>query len=71
MKKNELTYKQLKNLCNPNVFDFETTAELDNEGLVYGQERGINSLQFGLNIKAKLPQHFVDALNTLGLNFKE
>jgi len=53
MKKNELTYKQLKNLCNPSVFDFETTDELDNEGLVYGQERGINSLQFGLNIKAK------------------
>ena len=53
MKKNELTHKQLKNLCNPNVFNFETTDELDNEGLVYGQERGINALQFGLNIKAK------------------
>ena len=53
MKKNELTYKQLKNLCDPNVFDFETTEELDNEDLVYGQERGINALQFGLNIKAK------------------
>ena len=53
MKKNELTYKQLKNICNPNVFDFETTEELDSEGLVYGQERGINALQFGLNIKAK------------------
>lgn len=53
MRKNELTYKQLKNICNPNIFDFETTAELDNEGLVYGQERGIDALQFGLSIKAK------------------
>jgi len=60
MKKNELTYKQLKNLCNPNVFDFETTEELDNEGLVYGQERGINALQFGLNIKAKGYNLFVE-----------
>ena len=53
MKKNELTYKQLKNLCNPDVFDFETTAELDNTGLVYGQERGIAALQFGLSINTK------------------
>ena len=29
MKKNELNYKQLKNICNPNVFKFETTDELD------------------------------------------
>jgi len=60
MKKNELTYKQLKNLCNPNIFDFETTEELDNEGLVYGQERGINALQFGLNIKAKGYNLFIE-----------
>ena len=53
MKRNELTYKELKNLCNPNIFDFETTEELDSTGLVYGQERGINALQFGLNITAK------------------
>ena len=25
MKKNELTYKDLKNICNPNTFKFETT----------------------------------------------
>ena len=53
MKKNELSYKELKNICNPNMFDFETTAELDKAGLVYGQERGIASLQFGLNISTK------------------
>ena len=53
MKKNELSYKELKNICNPNMFDFETTAELDKSGLVYGQERGIASLQFGLNISTK------------------
>lgn len=53
MKRNELTYKDLKNPCNPNIFDFETTAELDNADLVYGQERGIASLQFGLSINTK------------------
>ena len=39
MKRNELTYKDLKKICNPDVFEFETTEELDNVGLVYGQER--------------------------------
>ena len=53
MKKNELNYKDLKNLCNPDVFDFETTEELDNVGLVYGQERAVAALQFGLSINTK------------------
>lgn len=39
MKKNELSYKDLKNICNPDVFKFETTAELDDSNLVYGQDR--------------------------------
>lgn len=53
MKKNELNYKQLKNICNPDVFNFETTAEIDDNDLVYGQERGIKALEFGLNINSK------------------
>ncbi len=53
MKKNELSYKDLKNVCNPNIFDFETTAEIDDNDLIYGQERGIKALEFGLNINAK------------------
>ena len=53
MKRNELPYKELKNFCDPNIFEFETTEELDSSGLVYGQERGIHALQFGLNITSK------------------
>ena len=53
MKKNELNYKQLKNVCNPEIFNFETTAEIDDNDLVYGQERGIKALEFGLNINTK------------------
>ena len=53
MRKNELSYKDLKNICNPDVFTFETTEELNNEDLVYGQERGIAALQFGLSINTK------------------
>lgn len=45
MKKNELTHKQLKNYCNPNVFKFETTDELDDNDLIYGQDRRYKSLR--------------------------
>ena len=51
--RNELTYKDLKKICNPDVFEFETTEELDNVGLVYGQERAVAALQFGLSINSK------------------
>ncbi|MDR0979131.1 MAG: AAA family ATPase [Lachnospiraceae bacterium] len=53
MKKNELKYTDLKKICDPNMFNFETTADLDNIGLVYGQDRGIKALEFGLNVNLK------------------
>jgi lon-related putative ATP-dependent protease len=51
-KNNELTSKDLKDVCNPNQFKFETTKELviDSDNLVYGQERAIKALNFGLDI---------------------
>ena len=40
-------------VCNQNMFDFETTEELEeiNDGI--GQERGIKALQFGINVDVK------------------
>ena len=53
-KKNELTPKDLKDICNPNLFKFETTKELvDTSDLIYGQERGIKALEFGTDIDIK------------------
>lgn len=51
--KNELTYKDLKMSCNPNIFHFETTADLEpiQEGI--GQDRGIKALEFGLQVDVK------------------
>jgi len=53
MKKNELNYKDLKIVCNPDVFEHDTTEEYDliNSGI--GQDRGIKALEFGINISAK------------------
>ena len=51
--KNELNYKDLKLTCNPNVFKFETTEELEpiQEGI--GQDRGIKALEFGIQVDVK------------------
>jgi lon-related putative ATP-dependent protease len=53
MKKNELSYKDLKTVCNPSSFKFETTDDITDTDLIYGQDRGIKALEFGLNVDAK------------------
>ena len=53
MRKNELSYKSLKNIYNPNNFKFETTDDLDSKDLIYGQDRGIKALEFGLDVESK------------------
>jgi len=53
-KKNELSVKDLKYVCNPNLFKFETTKELvDTSDLIYGQERAMKALEFGTDIDIK------------------
>ena len=53
-KNNELTAKDLKDICNPSQFKFETTKELgSSSNLIYGQERAIKALKFGLDIDIK------------------
>ena len=47
---NEVSYKKLKYTCNPDVFNFVTTQELERNYNGIGQERGIESLKFGLNV---------------------
>lgn len=51
--KHELGYKDLKMVCNTNLFHFDTTEELEpiNDGI--GQERGIKALEFGINVDVK------------------
>ena len=49
-RKNELGYKELKLRCDPKVFNFTTTDELEPISTGIGQERGIKALEFGLNV---------------------
>lgn len=66
MKKNELSYKDLKNICNPNVFKFETTDELDGSDAIYGQDRGIKALEFGLNVDSKGYNLYIEGPSGVG-----
>lgn len=52
-KNNELSYKDLKVTCDPNVFKFNTTADLDSISTGIGQDRGIKALEFGINVDIK------------------
>ncbi len=53
--KNELTPRDLRDICNPNLFNFENTKEVKSveKELIYGQERGIKALEFGTDIDIK------------------
>ena len=51
--KNELNYKDLKMTCDPNIFEFDTTQELEDIHTGIGQERGIKALEFGLQVDVK------------------
>ncbi len=66
MKKNELSYKELKNICNPNTFKFETTDELDGLDSIYGQDRGIKALEFGLSVDAKGYNLYIEGPSGVG-----
>ena len=52
-KTNELSYKDLRKICDPNLFDFNDTSELDNITTGIGQDRGIKALEFGVNVDVK------------------
>ena len=51
--KNELSYKELRAICNPEMFTFEDTSELEAINTGIGQERGIKALEFGINVDIK------------------
>lgn len=51
--KNELSYKDLKVTCDPKIFNFATTDELEPTSTGIGQDRGIKALEFGLNVDVK------------------
>lgn len=46
----ELAAAELRQVCDPGVFSFQSTAELEPFAGVIGQERAVRAIQFGLDI---------------------
>lgn len=66
-KTNELDYTHLREVCNPNMFKFKTTEELvGTKEVVYGQERGIKALEFGVQVDAKGYNLYVEGPSGVG-----
>ena len=66
-KNNELAPKDLKDICNPNQFKFETTKELEETtNLIYGQSRAIKALNFGLDINIRGYNIYVEGTTGIG-----
>ena len=49
----ELTPESLRNICDDSCLDFETTADLPPLQAIIGQQRAVQSLEFGLGIEDK------------------
>ena len=67
--KNELDYKSLKVTCDPKLFNFSTTDELEPIITGIGQERGIKALEFGLNVDANGYNLYVEGPYGVRKNF--
>ena len=62
----ELGPKDLKDICNPDTFKFDTTAELNDHDLVYGQDRAIKALEFGLSVDVKGYNLYLEGVTGVG-----
>ena len=66
-KSNELAPKDLKDVCNPSQFKFETTKEIDDTtNLIFGQARAIKALNFGLDIDIHGYNIYVEGTTGIG-----
>ena len=66
-KNNELTPRDLKDVCNPNQFKFETTKELEETtNLIFGQARAMKALNFGLDMDIHGYNIYVEGTSGIG-----
>jgi len=65
-KKLELKPKDLRLVCDPKLFDFKNTSEIAPLDGVIGQERAVQAIDFGLNMKSKGYNIFITGLEGTG-----
>jgi len=62
----ELTSGDLRYSCDPKIFTFSSTAEIDPLDEVIGQERAVQAIAFGLNMKSSGYNIFVTGIEGTG-----
>ena len=65
-KKNELSYQDLRTICDPSVFTFADTSELTSIDTGIGQDRGIKALEFGVNVDIKGYNIYIEGPSGVG-----
>ncbi len=65
-KKHELKPSELRKICDPKIFKFKNTSELKPLDEVIGQERAVQAIEFGLNMKDRSYNIFVTGLAGTG-----
>jgi lon-related putative ATP-dependent protease len=65
-KKCELKFTDLRSMCDPKMFTFKTTAGIDPLDNVIGQERAVQAIEFGLNMKSPGYNIFVTGIEGTG-----
>lgn len=62
----ELSYQMLRNECDPNIFTFNSTAELEPSHGIIGQERAVKAMNFGLKIRTRGYNIYMSGLTGTG-----
>ncbi|MHC4459694.1 MAG: hypothetical protein ACYS0I_21865, partial [Planctomycetota bacterium] len=62
----ELKPADLRSLCNPKTFNFKNTSEVEPLDDVIGQERAVQAIDFGLNMKSPGYNIFVTGIEGTG-----
>ena len=65
-KKNKLSASDLRCICNPKVFNFKNTSEIEPLDEVIGQKRAVQAIEFGLNMKSPGYNIFVTGIEGTG-----
>ena len=65
-KKYELKASDLRCICDPKVFSFKNTSEIEPLAEVIGQQRAVQAIEFGLNMKSPDYNIFVTGIEGTG-----
>jgi lon-related putative ATP-dependent protease len=65
-KRFELKASDLRNVCDPKIFKFKNTSEIKPLDEVIGQERAVQAIEFGLNMKDRSYNIFVTGMAGTG-----